>query len=158
MARIRTVKPEYWDSPGIETLHPYWRCLYVAMWNWADDSGRGKAEARELMGFAFPRDEDMTVSEFRFGMSEVARVFGVKFYRVAGRAFFEIPSWSRHQKIDKRSASRHPAPSEGEPFDPVDGSPLGGQETRRSESDSAGTRRELGGLSPLEQGNRGKGN
>lgn len=119
MARIRTIKPEFWDSPGIETIHPFSRLLFIAMWNWADDSGRGKCEARELMGFVFPRDEDMTLDEFRRYLGEVRRVFGVKFYRVGGRSFYAVPSWEKHQKIDKRSASRWPAPEEGEDYDPV---------------------------------------
>ena len=119
MARIRVIKPEFWSTPGVETLDPMWRLLYIAMWNWADDSGRGTAEARELMGFAFPRDEDMTLEEFRRGLGEVRRVFGVEFYTLAGRSYYSIPSWEKHQKIDKRSKSRYPAPEEGEPYDPT---------------------------------------
>lgn len=119
MARIRTIKPSFWDSPGIETLEPMWRLLYIAMWNWADGEGRGKAEARELLGFAFPRDEELTVGEFRRGLGEVRRVFGVYFYRVDGRAFYAIPSWHEHQKIDSRYGPQWPDPIDGEPFDPV---------------------------------------
>lgn len=118
MARIRTVKPEFWDSPGVETLSPWARLLFIAMWNWADDSGTGKAEARELMGFAFPRDETMTLAEFRGFLGEVRRGFGVTFYKARGRSFYNIPSWDRHQKIDKRSASRWPLPEEGVEYDP----------------------------------------
>lgn len=124
MARIRTIKPEFWDSPGIESLAFEWRLLFIAMWNWADDAGRGKAEARELMGFAFPRDENMTLGEFRRGLGEVRRVFGVTFYKVAGRSYYSIPSWDRHQKIDKRSGSKYPALEEGEPYDPATNSPV----------------------------------
>ncbi|WP_280188767.1 hypothetical protein [Nocardia gipuzkoensis] len=135
MARIRSIKPEFWDSPGVETLHPYWRLLYIAMWNWADDMGRGKAEARELMGFAFPRDEDMTLGEFRRGLGEVRRVFGVRFYKVGGRSFYAIPSWEKHQKIDKRSGARWPGPEEGEDYDPVANRPTSA-ETVQVEADS----------------------
>lgn len=157
MARIRTIKPEFWDSPGIETLEPMWRLLYIAMWNWADDSGRGKAEARELMGFAFPRDEEMTLGEFRRGLGEVRRVFGVVFYRVGGRSFYSIPSWVKHQKIDKRSASRWPSPDEGTEYNPsmngtgdlhVSGSP------RESPESPPSVRRDPG-AGTGEQGNRG---
>lgn len=118
MARIRTIKPQFWSTPGIETLDPMWRLLYVAMWNWADDYGRGTAEARELMGFVFPRDEDMTLEEFRRGLGGIRRVFGVEFYTVGGRSYYSIPTWEKHQKIDKRSKFQHPGPEEGEPYDP----------------------------------------
>lgn len=159
MARIRTIKPEFWDSPGIETLDFEWRLLYMAMWNWADDSGRGKAEARELMGFAFPRDEEMTLGEFRRGLGGIRRTFGVNFYKVDGRSYFAIPSWEKHQKIDKRSASRWPAPEDGEPYDPETNMPVDLQEQSNSwvlGGDSAGTRGEMG-AGTGEQGNRGTG-
>lgn len=120
MARIRTVKPEFWSTPGIETLDPMWRLLYIGMWNWADDYGRGSAEARALMGFVFPRDEEMTLGEFRRGLGEVRRVFGVKFYKVEGRSYYFIPSWEKHQKIDKRSKSRYPAVEQGTLYDPTE--------------------------------------
>ncbi|MBF6135855.1 hypothetical protein IU501_22960 [Nocardia otitidiscaviarum] len=167
MARIRTIKPEFWDSPGIETMHPFSRLLFVAMWNWADDSGRGKAEARELMGFVFPRDEDMTLAEFRRYLGEVRRVFGVHFYKVAGRSYYAIPSWDNHQKIDKRSGARWPAPEDGEEFDPATNRPIGLQSVQvevNSESlaessaepaeDSPSPRR-MPGAGTGEQGNRG---
>ena len=159
MARIRTIKPEFWDSPGIEDLDPRWRLLYIAMWNWADDTGSGKAEARELMGFAFPRDEDMKVAEFRRGLGEVRRVFGVKFYKVEGRAYYNIPSWDKHQKIDKRSGSRWPLPESGEAFDPVTNSaPIQGTsgDSEEPAETPPNTRREVG-AGTGEQGNRGTG-
>lgn len=159
VARIRTIKPEFWDSPGVETLDFQWRLLFVAMWNWADDSGRGKAEARELMGFAFPRDEDMTVGEFRRGLGEVRRVFGVVFYKVDGRSFYFIPSWVKHQKIDKRSAPRWPGPEEGQEYDPATNQPVDQQESesRRDSAETPPRTRREEGAGTGEQGNRGTG-
>ncbi|MGW4124744.1 hypothetical protein [Nocardia sp. NPDC004711] len=167
MARIRTIKPEFWDSPGVETMHPFARLLFIAMWNWADDCGRGKAEARELMGFAFPRDEDMTLAEFRRFLGEVRRVFGVIFYKVDGRSFYAIPSWEKHQKIDKRSGGRWPEPEEGQEYDPATNQ-LIGVETHQVDSDSEGlvessgepaesspSPRRMPGAGTGEQGNRG---
>jgi hypothetical protein len=122
MARIRTIKPEFWDSPGSETVDPRWRLLYIAMWNWADDYGRGKAEARELLGFAFPRDEQLTLDEFRGGLGEVRRVFHVKFYKIDGRSFYWVSTWEKHQRIDKRSGARWPEYDPATEYDPVDGS------------------------------------
>ena len=173
MARIRTIKPEFWDSPGVETMEPFWRLLFIAMWNWADDSGRGKAEARELMGFAFPRDEDMTLGEFRRGLGEVRRVFGVKFYKVDGRSFYAIPSWEKHQKIDKRSAARWPAPEEGQEYDPATNHLVGADNvqvqadsavpaevptnSRRVSAEDSPSAQRSPGAGTGEQGNRGTG-
>lgn len=118
MARIRTIKPEFWSSPDMDGMDPWARLLYIAMWNFADDHGRGSAEPRELMGFAFPREDSMTLDGFRRVLGEVHRGFGVSFYRVGGRPFYAIPTWERHQKIDKRSQPRCPGPDEGVQCDP----------------------------------------
>ena len=162
MARIRTIKPEFWSSPGIEDLDPRWRLLFIAMWNWADDYGRGTAEPRELLGFAFPRDEEMTVGEFRRGLDGIRRVFGVKFYQVSKRPYYLIPSWEKHQKIDKRAkGSKYPDPEDGTPIDP-----LNGQVMATSAEDSEGYTEDSEGSAELsrnsgagtgEQGNRGIG-
>lgn len=159
MARIRTIKPEFYSSPGIDETSPWARLLYIAMWNWADDTGRGKAEARELMGFAFPLDEGMTVGEFRRLLGEVRRVFGVNFYKVDGRPYYSIPSWEKHQKIDKRSQSRWPTPEEGEAYDPDTNMPSDLQEQSNSwvlGGHSADIRRTPG-AGTGEQGNSGTG-
>lgn len=136
MPRIRTIKPEFWSSPGIEELEPRWRLLYIAMWQWADDFGRGTAEPRELAAFAFPR-EDISVGEIRRGLGGIRRTFDVDFYYVARRPFYSIPSWSLHQKVDARSKrSRYPAPEDGEPFDPLNGQVIG--HSAASSADPAG--------------------
>lgn len=117
MAKIRTIKPEFWDSPGIETLDFKWRLLYIAMWQLADDYGRGVCNPREILGFAFPNDLSVNLPEISGGFREISRVFRTIFYTVGNRKYFAIPSWDKHQRIDKRAkASKYPAPEEGTPI------------------------------------------
>jgi hypothetical protein len=119
MARIRTIKPEFWSSPDTASLDDPWaRLLYIAMWNWADDKGRGTANPKELAGFAFPNDESISSADIRRMLGGIRRAFGVILYEVEGRPYYAIPSWDLHQKIDKRSAGRCPAPDEGKDWDP----------------------------------------
>ena len=125
MARIRTIKPEFWSSPGIETLEYRWRLLYIGLWQLADDFGRGAFNPREFLGFVFPADMSEDSGGIRRGCGELRRVFGVEFYSVGGRHFYAIPSWEKHQKVDRRTkASKFPGPGEGVPFDPVSDEPL----------------------------------
>lgn len=119
MPRIRTIKPEFWSSPGIELVSMEARLAFIAMWNWADDYGRGTCEPRELHGFVFPRDEQLGIADFRRMLGEIRRAFGVKFYIVDGRRYYEIPSWDRHQKIDKRSNGKHPAADGADEWEPA---------------------------------------
>lgn len=121
MPRIRSLKPEFWSSPGIETISPWARLLYMAMWNWADDAGRGTCNLRELQSFAFPHDEESedvgTSDGFRRVMSEVRGQFGVVFYKVNGRPYYEIPSFVGHQRNERVAKGKYPTSSEGEPWD-----------------------------------------
>lgn len=153
MARIRTIKPKFWDSPDLPA-DPWARLAYIAMWNWADDYGRGSANIRELLGFVFPNDEHIDSAEFRRILGEVRRAFGVKFYKVGGRPYYAIATWEDHQKIDKRSESRHPRPEDGTDWDPTVPD-LGKQESSTEPAESPpSSRRALDGDSALEVGSR----
>lgn len=113
MARIRAIKPEFWSSPNLPA-DPWTRLLYIAMWNWADDMGVGTANPRELLGFAFPNDDDITPGEIRRMLGGIRRVFGVDFYEVAGRPYYAIPNWSKHQKFDNRAKGKYPGVDQAE--------------------------------------------
>ena len=116
MPRIRTVKPEFWDSPDTAKAGPWARLLFIALWNWADDYGRGTANMKELEGFAFPNDDQFTdrsgnTVQFRELVAEVSECFGVLFYTVDGRPFYAIPSWEQHQRNERRAKqSKYPSP------------------------------------------------
>lgn len=130
MARIRTIKPEFWDSPSTTSVSFPARLLFIALWNWADDYGRGTANLKELEGFAFPNDDEFcscggntahrsgNTATFRDLVAEVSGAFGVVFYKVNNRPYYEIPSWSEHQRNEKRSkASKYPGPEEADDHD-----------------------------------------
>lgn len=162
MPRIRSLKPEFWSSPGIETISPWARLLFQAMWNWADDAGRGTCNLRELQGFAFPNDtaEEVGTSDgFRRTMSEVRGQFGVIFYRVKGRPYYEIPSFHGHQRNERMAKGKHPSSTEGEPWDFMALSSDGAEDvgasdtTARNVSEAPTT----SGTGCKEQGNRGTG-
>ena len=59
MPRIRSIKPEFWDSPSTASASLRVRLLFIAMWNWADDHGRGTANASQVLSFAFPNDAEL---------------------------------------------------------------------------------------------------
>lgn len=156
MPRIRTIKPEFWDSPSTANAGPWARLAFIALWNWADDFGRGTANLKELEGFVFPNDSEFTdkngePTDFRGILRELAGAYGVVFYEVEGRSYYAIPSWDRHERTDRRGkGSKYPPP----PANP---------DLTRGYADlqeSAGISREnLDGPtgSCLEQGNRGTG-
>lgn len=118
MARIRTIKPEFWDSPGTARASLRARLFFIAMWNYADDWGIGDGHPLRLLSFAFPNDEtsDVEPRNFRRLASEVAECFDVQWYEIDGRAFYAIPSWEDHQRTEKKAKRRNPAPDQAVSF------------------------------------------
>lgn len=118
MARIRSIKPEFFDSPSTAKASPYARLLYIAMWCWADDWGIGDANPRRLLSFAFPSDGTSEVEprNFRRLASEVAETYGVQWYEHDGREYYAIPSWEEHQRTEKKAKRRNPGPDQAERF------------------------------------------
>ena len=116
MARIRSIKPEFFDSPGTAKASPWARLLYIAMWCWADDWGVGDANPRRLLGFAFPDDEASEVEprNFRHLAAEVADCYGVVWFHSDGRDYYEIPTWEEHQRTEKRAKRRNPTAYQAE--------------------------------------------
>jgi hypothetical protein len=113
--RIRSIKPEFWDSPSTASASVRVRLLFIAMWNWADDHGRGTANASQVLSFAFPNDAELPslVAEAPRIYTEIRGSFGVVFYEADGRRFYAIPSWNDHQKNERKAASKYPPPPEG---------------------------------------------
>lgn len=125
MPRIRTIKPEFWSSPDTAQASPLARLTYIAMWNWADDYGRGTLNLKELEGFIFPNDniEDLiktcenpgqgSSANFRHIIKEVVGSFGLTIYEVDRRTYYAIPSWNEHQRTERKAKTKHPAPEDG---------------------------------------------
>ncbi|WP_280475466.1 hypothetical protein [Nocardia asiatica] len=102
MPRIRTIKPEFWDSPDTATADLRTRLLFIAMWNWADDYGIGDATPVRVIGFAFPHD-DIPASEYPRLLKDVSDAYGVVFFRYDGRSYYVIPSWNSHQRTERKA-------------------------------------------------------
>lgn len=106
--RIRSVKPEFFDSPSTAQCSPWGRLLYIAMWCMADDWGVGSANLKEMAANAFPNDDQWTSKELPSLCKEVADAFQVTFYTNRGRPYFQIPSWEDHQVTQRRAKRRFP--------------------------------------------------
>jgi hypothetical protein len=146
MARIRSIKPEFWTSEQVVECSPTARLLFVGMWTFADDGGVLPDSWKRIKMQVFPGDE--------FGKDHIERMVAElfqaglidRFYH-ENQAFLLIKGW-HHQKIDKPSY-KYPQPKEGTKFDdrstngrqPFDDSspPDGIGEDRRGEDRSGST-------------------
>ena len=107
MARIRTIKPDFFSSPSAGKISYEARLLYIAMWQVADDWGVGEANPKMLAAYAFPYDE-ITGKEIPCLLKEIADAFNVVFYSNHERAYFQILNWEEHQVTQRKAKRKYP--------------------------------------------------
>lgn len=98
MARIRSIKPEFFTSEDICALPPFARLLYIALWCEADRKGRLVWKPGTFKLRYFPGDEGLNVKELcdLLVMRKLVTLYG------DGLAF--IPSFEDHQHINPRES------------------------------------------------------
>jgi hypothetical protein len=110
MARIRSVKPEFFTSLAIGDLSERARLAFIGIWTYVDDYGRGTDDPRLVKAAVFPLDDRISVRDVAKIIDELAAACRLQRYEVDGRRYFVVVNWNEHQKIDRRSASKLPPP------------------------------------------------
>lgn len=109
MARIRTIKPEFWQDERLGALPIPVRLLFIGLWNLADDDGRLRGNPRLIKGQVFPYDSDQEVA-VPAGLDHLEKAGRIRRYVHCGESFVWIPKFRDHQRIDKPKASVLPPP------------------------------------------------
>ena len=103
MARIRTIKPEFFTSDDICALSPRARLLYIGLWCEADREGRLVWAPRGFKRRYLPDDEcDVDALCKELTDRTLVRLYG------DGLAF--IPTFATHQHVNPREAASKLAP------------------------------------------------
>lgn len=111
MARIRTIKPEFWSDETVGSLSPNSRLLFIASWSLADDEGLLPWTASFLRAQVFGYD-DLSLDQISAFMNEITGAGLVHPYQDGkGKSFGWIVKFRKHQKIDKPQPAKHPLPS-----------------------------------------------
>lgn len=105
MARIRTVKPEFWSDEQVMECSPLARLMFIGIWNFCDDGGNHPLSERTIKALVFPGD-DIDSATIRRMLVELSSNALVRFYESGGKAYLNVKGW-RHQKIDKPTM-KHP--------------------------------------------------
>lgn len=112
MARIRTVKPEFWESEDTSSLGVMAALTYVGMWNYADDEGRGKAGTAYLHTRLHWNRPGATVKTTQEAIDElVERKFIVLYTGEDGHPYYHVPTLLKHQVINRPTESKLPPPN-----------------------------------------------
>lgn len=109
MARIRTIKPEFWTDAKVLRVSPLARLLLLGMWNFADDRGVLEADPLQLKARIFPNDQ-VDVEKL---LQELQSVNLIKVFEVKGKQYLWISDFlTRWQRIGRPRPSELPAPPE----------------------------------------------
>lgn len=91
--KIRSVHPSFFSDSKVCRLSAHGRLLFIGLWCYADDYGRGKWLPKTIEGEVFPRDV-VNIADL---LGEVVRAGLVRLFSDGEEDFFEIPSWSVYQ-------------------------------------------------------------
>ena len=107
MARIRTIKPEYWTSVQVVECSMPARLLFIGLWNFADDAGRIRDVPRQIKMKIFPGD-DLPADDVHGLLTELSRNSLIHRYTVDNKGYIQITGW-HHQKINRPNPTNIPA-------------------------------------------------
>jgi hypothetical protein len=120
--RIRTVKPEWLEDELLAAASDEARVLSIALILMADDYGRGRGAiaviATGAWRYQMERDDGahapLILARASRALRELHAIRFVDLYEVDRQRYFAIRNWSKHQKVDKPSRPRIPAPPPAE--------------------------------------------
>ena len=105
MARIRTIKPEFWLDEDLAELPPETRLLAIGLLNHSDDEGYFKANHMIIRAAIFPfTDNSVNVQGM---LTELSKIGYLRLFSgVDGKQYGQIVNFLKHQKVNKPSDSK----------------------------------------------------
>lgn len=100
MARIRTIKPKFWDDIKIGRISRDARLLYIGLWSFADDIGVVIGDSIWLKSKVFPYDQ-IQVQQFEKWMNELVINGFICLLSYNEERFIYLPNFTRHQVVNK---------------------------------------------------------
>lgn len=112
MPRKRMIDPSFWLDEKLGECTRDERLLFMGLISNADDEGYGRANPKLLRSSLFPYD-DLRVSDLEKWLSRLGGLRLIVLYEVNGQAYYHLPNFTKHQTINKPTASSFPKPEEG---------------------------------------------
>lgn len=100
MARIRTIKPQFWDDAKIGRIPRDARLLYIGLWTFADDLGVVIADPVWLKSKIFPYDR-IQIQQLEAWLGLLEKTGFISLLSVKSESFYYLPTFSRHQIINR---------------------------------------------------------
>lgn len=98
MARIRTIKPEFFTSESVLSVSPLARLFFIGLWCEADREGRLKWKPKTLK-FRYLPGDSVDIEKL---CAELEEAKMIETYTCDDIDYCEIPSFKSHQVINNR--------------------------------------------------------
>jgi hypothetical protein len=99
MARIRTIKPDFWTDEKLTECSLSARLLFIGTWNFADDNGNLDRSSKQMKARIFPLDN----IECEPLIQELIAQGLLTEYAVNEKIFLHIQGFTKHQLINRPS-------------------------------------------------------
>lgn len=109
MAKIRTIKVEFWTSEQVVNCSINARLLFIGMWNFCDDDGNHPASCSRLKMEIFPADP-FSFCDIQNWVDELLRVDLLIEYEYESKLYWHVTGWD-HQTI-ARPFYKFPKPTD----------------------------------------------
>jgi len=111
-ARIRTVKPEFYNDGKLGRLGHTTRDFFRSSWTFCCDQGHHPLDPDELSIKVYPYDNEMDGKKVAGMIHDLVTARRYVLYEAGGSHYLYIPTWLRHQKINRPTECNHPEPSQ----------------------------------------------
>lgn len=105
MAKIRSIKPSFWEDEKIGSLPVEARLLFIGTWSLADDNGVLRGSPAYLRSQIYPYDEAVTAADVRRWVSALVEGGMLAPFTYKGENYLVVRHFRNHQKIDARFAT-----------------------------------------------------
>lgn len=119
MARIRTIKPEFFSHEELASKSPHARLLALGLLTLADCEGRLRWVPMQVHSQVFPWEAEVKIEVLLGELISVGYVFH---YETDGKRYVQVVNFTKHQRITGKEASyrsRLPAPPKKDPSEPT---------------------------------------
>lgn len=128
MARIRSIKPDFFMDEDLAEVSPLARLLYIGLWTLADKEGRLEDRPKRIKASLFPYD----CTDVEPLLAELAQHGFIVRYEAEGRVCIAIPSFLKDQRPHPKETSY------GLPPPPEPGTSTASREISRQGVDASG--------------------
>lgn len=109
MARIRTIKPEAFESEDLASVGVTAMVTFFGLLTQADDAGRFRDHPAIIAGRLWALRADHTPANVAIDLEQLAEAGLIcRYTGCDGHSYLHVVTWEKHQKIDRPSASRRP--------------------------------------------------